>query len=414
MARSLGFAAYRALSRRLSRPAQGVAYPRPDGQVLWLHATSAQRLLTLYELGNRIRNLRDDLVVLITSGSELNSLPALFLDPDEFWIQSDRIASDHPSEVHQFLDHWRPDICLWAGATLMPNLISQAADRGMPMILADVDHDDFASRKHKWFPDLTRQSLVRFGTILTTEPTVTAMLRRFGVPDRLIITAEPLRNGPSPLPVDEKSLSTTSQQLTGRPLWLAAHVQTNEFEPVLAAHSYALRLVHRLLMVITVADPDTLNRLDDTLAGTGIRYARWYGGDDIDDNTQVLISDGIDDLGLWYRMAPLTFMGSSLSMGNGGRNPLEAVALGSAILFGPHVTDHRATYSRLATVGAGRSIGDADGLGAAVIKLVAPDHSAAMALAGWQVVTEGARLTDQLVDLVQNHLDGQAPGHARP
>jgi 3-deoxy-D-manno-octulosonic-acid transferase len=88
--------------------------------------------------------------------------------------------------------------------------------------------------------------------------------------------------------------------------------------------------------------------------------------------------------------------------------------LGSAILFGPHVQGHRDTYSRLAAVGAGRSIGDAEGLGAAVIRLVAPDHAAAMALAGWQVVTEGAALSDRLVEMVQDRLDLKGAHHARP
>jgi 3-deoxy-D-manno-octulosonic-acid transferase len=38
---------------------------------------------------------------------------------------------------------------------------------------------------------------------------------------------------------------------------------------------------------------------------------------------------------------------------------------------------------------------------------LAPDQAAAVALAGWQVVTEGAHLTDQLIDLIQDKLDEQ-------
>jgi len=415
MARSLGYAAYRALSRRKSRPSPAMFGPRPDGQVLWLHATSSTRFLALHELAARVRNLRDDLVVLITlDPDQTGPIPGL-RDVDISTVQIDRFSSDHPTEIRGFLDHWRPDVCLWAGAALMPNLVSETGERGVPMILIDVNRDDASFRKHRWFPDLTRSSLERFETIMANNPSASSVLKRAGVPAYKITEANPLHFGPSPPPISEDDLSITSQQLTGRPLWLAALTQIDEFDPILAAHRAALRLVHSLLLVISVADQDTVDRLAGFLQSTGLRCARWQIDEEIDDNTQVLLIEDTDDLGLWYRMAPLTFMASSLTIGNTGRSPLEAVALGSAILFGPYVTDHRETYSRLAAVGAARAIGDAEGLGAAVTRLVAPDHAAAMALAGWQVVTEGAELTDRLVELVQDRLDSQeGPGNARP
>lgn len=414
MVRSLGFVAYRALSQRRSRPPSTIAQPRPDGEVLWLHAADTGRFAALYELGVRLQILRDDLTVLMTSGPDPDGKPPALPCPDAPKILINRFTSDHPSEVAQFLEHWRPDICLWAGAVLMPNLISQTADCGIAMILIDVSKDDFPARRHKWFPDLARSSLKRFETIMTNTPAASDMLRRIGVPGHKISVTEPLCNGPSPLPIAEEYLAATSQQLAGRPLWLAAHVQADEFGPTLVAHRLALRLVHRLLLVLSVADPDRLAGLAASVKDSGLRFVRWRIGDDIDDNTQVLITDGIDDLGLWYRMAPLTFMASSLTIGNTGRSPLEAVALGSAVLFGPHVPGHRGSYSRLTMVGAGQAVGDAPGLGDAVIRLVAPDHAAAMALAGWQVVTEGAELTDRLVELVLERLDMRGSGHARP
>lgn len=404
MARSLGFAAYRAFSRHLSRPAPPNEWPGPKGEVLWLHAASTDRLGALCELGRRVQSLRDDLVVLITSKGERRTP----LSTEDVDMRYDCLTSDHPAEAVQFLDHWCPDICIWAGADLMPNLISQTSERNIPMVLIDIGRDAFPSRNHKWFPDLTRECLGRFETIITTGPKVSAMLHRIGVPHHKISEGEPLCNGPSPPSIDEDSLSETAHQLAGRPVWHAAHVQAAEIEPILAAHRFASRFNHRLLLVMTVTDPGSLDQLIEALNTTAKRFSLWSNGDEIDDNTQVLISNGGDDLGLWYRMAPLTFMASSLTITDKGCSPLEAVALGSAILFGPHVADHRETYSRLVAVGAGRSVSDADALGAAVLQLVAPDEAAAMALEGWQVVTEGAALSDHLVELVQDRLDHHA------
>jgi len=117
--------------------------------MLWLHATTADRILTLCELGIRVRSLRSDLAVLITYEQGTD-------DPDrtspvlkDSGIQVEQFASDHPSEAREFLDHWKPDMCLWAGAVMMPNLIEEAADRDIPMVLVDVNRDDFLIRRPK-------------------------------------------------------------------------------------------------------------------------------------------------------------------------------------------------------------------------------------------------------------------------
>jgi 3-deoxy-D-manno-octulosonic-acid transferase len=413
MSRSLAFAAYRALSRRKSRPSLTNAGPRPKGEVLWLHATSTNRFSALLELGQRVQSLREDLLVLITTETDKTEPPMALSHFVGTSVHVDNLTSDHPGEIRHFLDHWRPNICLWAGAVLMPNLINEATDRGVPMFLIDVKKDDLAPRKHKWFPDLTRSCLDQFEKIMTNDVHTSAMIRRLGLPGRKISLTEPLRNGPSPLPFPEEDLSAVTERLARRPVWLAAHAQADEFISILAAQRKALRLLHQLLLVLIVANPSDLDRLESTMQGSELRHARWKIGDEIDDNTQVLITDGQDDLGLWYRVAPLTFIASSLNAAHSGHNPLEAVALGSAVLFGPHVSNYKGTYTRLTAVGAGQAVGDAEALGDAVIRLIAPDQVAAMALAGWQVVTEGAKLTDQLVDLVLDRLDIGRTDHAR-
>jgi 3-deoxy-D-manno-octulosonic-acid transferase len=135
------------------------------------------------------------------------------------------------------------------------------------------------------------------------------------------------------------------------------------------------------------------------------RVRNWGANEYPEDMTQVLLAGGLDDLGLFYRLAPVSFLGSSLVTGHGGRNPFEAAALGSAILYGPNVRQYLPSYTRLANAGAARIVNDAISLGTAVTRLVAPDQAAVMAHAGWDVVSSGADQTDRVVLVVQNILD---------
>ena len=47
-----------------------------------------------------------------------------------------------------------------------------------------------------------------------------------------------------------------------------------------------------------------------------------------------------------------------------------------------------------------------------VTRLIAPDIAATMALAGWDVATKGAELTERVVRLVQGHLNAESADHA--
>ncbi|MDA7964585.1 MAG: 3-deoxy-D-manno-octulosonic acid transferase, partial [Ruegeria sp.] len=107
------------------------------------------------------------------------------------------------------------------------------------------------------------------------------------------------------------------------------------------------------------------------------------------------------------------FMGSSLDRGAGGRDPLIATALGSAVVHGPYVHGYKDSYDRLGRANAAVSIRSATELGDAVVDMLAPDRCADMALAGWQVVTEGAPQSDQMVEMVQDILDRRRAKDAR-
>ncbi|MEX0349324.1 MAG: 3-deoxy-D-manno-octulosonic acid transferase [Paracoccaceae bacterium] len=408
MARSLSLAAYRVLSWRGGQVSEGELPPRPEGELLWVHVTTRNRFMVLAEMCRMLLSQRPGLHVLFTAPTE-NEIRA--------WggIGANMIAlpSDQPGAVRSFLDHWKPDMCLWAGGGLQPNLISLAASRKTAMVLLDVNEAELTLRRHQWVPDLMRTTLECFDSILANGERTARDIRRLGVAGWKVSISAELRSSPNPTPWPEEELVRTTQLLAGRPVWLSAWTQKSEFPYVETAHRNALRLLHRLLLVLHVANPKESPALRAQLETAGLRCADWDAGDEIEDNVQVILTAEPDDLGLWYRIAPLTFMGSSLVSGAGGRDPLTAVALGSAVLYGPNVGTQRSSYVRLAAVGAAKSVKDASALGDGIVRLLSPDHAAEMALAGWQVVTEGAQLTDQLIDLIQDQLDESRADHAR-
>jgi 3-deoxy-D-manno-octulosonic-acid transferase len=200
------------------------------------------------------------------------------------------------------------------------------------------------------------------------------------------------------------------QTLGARPVWLAAGFAPAELPHLVAAQRAAIRGSHRLLLVALPRDPADLPAAATAFREAGFTLAQRAEGEDPGDTAQVLLADSMAELGLWYRIAPVTFAGSTLpGSGGGGRPPGEVTALGSALVHGPETQPHGPAYQRLARAGAARLVRDGAGLGQTIEALLAPDRAAAMAHAAWEVTTEGIEVANRLAELILAGLAEASP-----
>tara|TARA_R110002049_G_scaffold44333_5_gene130031 strand:+ start:82519 stop:83748 length:1230 start_codon:yes stop_codon:yes gene_type:complete len=406
MARSLGLAAYRALARRGEVSATPDLPARPKGELVWIHAADAGNMIAILDLASRLCATRHRLNLLITlpEATEVADFPQC----DSADLIACPVPSEHPTSVAAFLDHWKPDLCIWTWGALRPNLILETAARKCPLMMIDADTGGFDGRRDRWMPDLTRRMLSLFEVALTRSDAALRRLIQLGLPPSKGQATSPLLAGGQALGCADSDLADMSRILVGRPAWFATQVLTEEIPVVLSAHRQAMRLSHRLLLILHIQDPKDATLALEKAQARDFNALHWGGAQYPDDTTQVLIADDAADRGLFFRIAPVSFLGSSLVAGHGGCDPFEAAALGSAVLYGPKVRHFLPSYSRLATAGAARIVNDAAALGTAVSRLIAPDQAATMAHAGWDVISQGAELADRVIDLVQDTLDVRA------
>lgn len=76
----------------------------------------------------------------------------------------------------------------------------------------------------------------------------------------------------------------------------------------------------------------------------------------------IWIADTMGELGLWYRLAPIAFVGRSLIAPGGGQNPLEPARLGCAIAVGPYTGNFTDHVARLRQAGGLVQVDDAAAL----------------------------------------------------
>lgn len=367
---------------------------RPDGPLIWVHAETVAQARALAGICARLKQHRPEICVMF-SGTH----------PDHEEVTCLTLPEERLTSCESFVSALAPDVLLWAGQNLRPALLHACRLRGVKMIALGAEDRVWSSNAPRWMPDPTHAALNLFDRIYTTTEAAVRRLRRLGLPPTKARRGGPLLDVQPPLPSDDRTREELATQIAGRPIWLACHLCASEIGDVLQAYRQSVRLAHRLLLIVVPEDETEADKILASAAQAKLRLCLWDQGETLDENTQVLVTEGPEDLGLWYRLSPLVFLGGSLVPGVGGHDPFEAATLGGAILYGPNIGNHLGAYSQLVEAGAARIVTDADSLATAVSHLVAPDLAAAMARAGWDVISSGAELVDTVISDICDHLD---------
>lgn len=375
---------------------------RPKGPLVWFHAASVGESLSILELIRQMLSERPGLSVLVTSGTLTSA--QLMADRLPRGAFHQFAPLDTGPWVRRFLDHWHPDLAVWTESELWPTLMHQTHKRGIPMALINARMSEASFHKWRWLPGAAASLLRRFARVQAQELTTADFLIRLGVDrDRLEVTGT-LKEGAAALPVDQVEHDRITGTLAGRPRWLAASTHPGEEDIVANAHALAARQSHRLLLILVPRHPERGDALAQELREGGFRVAQRSQSEPITRETQIYLADTLGEMGLWFRVAPVTLVGGSL-VPIGGHNPFEPAALGSAILTGPHVTNFQDIFDRLRDGGALRNVSDARDLAKSLTEALEPDEAARMAHAAWEVVSDGAEVTDRAQALLFELLD---------
>lgn len=396
MPASLGLTLYNLGQRR--EPGAETARPsRPAGRLVWLHAPVEAAASALLALAHRLVE-EDGIAVLLTCPAPLTAGEGIVVQPPPV---------DTPTEARAFLDHWRPEIAVFAEGELRPAAMHETAERQIPMLMVNGRAPTFLRERDGWYPGLMRSLLARFRHIAALDEAAARAFRKAGAALSAVAVTGRMMEENAALPCLEAERAALARMVASRPVWFAAGIPEAEEAAVIQAHRMALQHSHRLLMILMPADPSRSAVLTQRLeTEEGWVVAQRSLDEEPETEVEVFIVDNPVEYGLWYRMAPITFLGGSLTGKGPTQNPMEPAALGSAILHGPRTGSFGPLFGRLGAARATRAVASASDLGDALGDLLAPDRAARLAHAAWTVVSDGAEVTEGLMSQLRAILDG--------
>lgn len=311
---------------------------RPKGRLIWLHAVGLGEVMALRGLIVSLSRLDPHLSFLVTSTARSSAqvlaenLPAR--------TQHQFLPLDAPRYLNRFLDHWQPDLSIWAEQDIWPGAVLATHARGIPIAFINVR---ISAKSH------TKRAKIRgvYGDVLRRLSLISAQDKDSAT--RLVdLGGENVRIGSSLKPTapilqaDEDEYSRLRAALGARRIWVAASTHPgDETEAITAQQS-----LPGWLLILVPRDVARADEIAKTLGQAGLSFARRSLNQQPQTDDAVWLADSYGELGLWYRLAEVALIGGGFDR-IGGHNPWEAAALGAAILHGPDIANFSADYTAL-------------------------------------------------------------------
>lgn len=348
--------------------------PRPEGRLIWFHALSVGESLALVPLIERaLTDLPEAHVVLTTStATSSEALSKAGLPERCFHVL---LPIDTPAATRRFLSHWQPDLAAFSELDFWPRLMFETKRRGVPMVLINSRLPEKSLVSRTRMASAMRDILRLFDRMLVQDADSFERFVALGAEKRKISVVGALKSAARPLPVDDAELKSLKEAIGDRPVWLAAATWDSEHPLVLEAHSHIIESRPDALLIIAPRHIRHADGAEVAAKKLFSRVQRRSRGENPDESAEVYLADTIGEMGLWYRLAPVSFVGHSLDPKDEkleGKNPFEAAALKSAIVHGPAVSYFAESYAALQRAGAAREVSDANQLAEAVLEIFDP------------------------------------------
>jgi 3-deoxy-D-manno-octulosonic-acid transferase len=364
----------RELTERISERFGANANPPHPGPWVWVHAASLGEAATALPIVQAIER-RGYAVVLTTGTVSSARLLTGRLGPKS----AHRFAPlDVAPWVGRFLDGWRPVLAARMESEIWPVTLDQLKRRDIPSLVVNGRLSDSALRGWNRAPGLARAVFGAITMAIAQSKADADRYRHLGVKNA--VSAGNIKFSVAALSYNPAALARLRGELGTRPRWLAASIHPGEDTICANAHALVRDRLPGAVLVAAPRHPDRAAAMAHTFTAAGLNVARRSMDQALTPETDVYLADTVGELGLFYRLCPVTFIGKTFVVG-GGQNPVEAAQLGCALIWGSDMSNFRDIAAQFQAERAAIAIDNPTALGAAIIdSLLDKDGRTAMAV----------------------------------
>jgi 3-deoxy-D-manno-octulosonic-acid transferase len=317
-----------------------------DRRCVWLHAVSLGEVNLLQTIVQRIETEHPDWDVVISSTTATGYAQAkkrygprpVFYAPLDFsWA------------VNNVLHRLRPDLLLLAELEVWPNLLAAARRHGVQVAVVNGRLGEKSHRGYRLWRWLLQATFGQIDLVAAQTQEYAERFRQQGcASERVHVTgslkfdgAQADRSNPA-----TQRLARLAGIDDGDLVFLAGSTQTAEEAVALAVFERYADAYPQLKLILVPRHPERFGEVAELLDRRGIA---WQRRSELPEGEapaepyrtpRVLLVDAVGELGAWWGLASVAFVGGSLG-NRGGQNMIEPAAYGAAVCFGPNTWNFR-------------------------------------------------------------------------
>lgn len=324
-------------NERIGRP----SLKRPEGKLIWLHGASVGESVSMLPLIQRIVDCYPDAHVMVTTGTVTSADVMQKRLPERAFHQF--IPIDNPIFTTRFVKHWQPDVALWFESELWPGALSSIKRKNIPLILINGRISNKSFKRWQQFDFVCKELFSCFTMCLGQSEEDAYRLHILGAPQAMCLGN--LKYAGLPLPIDEAKRAEFMAQVGKRKIWLASATHDDEEVRIAKIHKRLKEKFPDLLTVIAPRHPPRGEDIQQKINALGLSTALRSKQENINPQTDIYIANTIGEMGIWYDVIDIIFIGGSL-IPHGGQNFIEPSRMRDAVIVGPHMHNFTDALSR--------------------------------------------------------------------
>jgi 3-deoxy-D-manno-octulosonic-acid transferase len=318
------------------------------GPCVWLHAVSVGEINLL---GTLIESLERELpgcdfVISTTTNTGYALAKSRYAKRIVFYC-----PLDFSWAVRKALLRIRPTLLVLAETEIWPNMIEAAKTLHIPVAIVNGRMSDRSARGYQRFRAVFRPLIKRLDLIaVQTQAFADGFASLGGRLETIHVTGSVKfdravfdRDNPH-----TRRLARLAGVTPDDRVFLAGSTQAPEEQLALDAFRSLAPRHPALRLVLVPRHPDRFDEVAALLDRSGVRWQRRTALEAAapDPLARVLLVDTIGELGAWWGVAHMAYVGGSMTK-RGGQNMIEPAAYGAAVSFGPNTTNFRSVVAVL-------------------------------------------------------------------
>lgn len=304
---------------------------KPGGFLI--HAVSVGEVVLTFPLIKALQTQYPDLPITLTTTTPTGSQRVLQTLKDK--VAHVYMPFDLPWAIESLYNKVKPCCVIIMETEIWPHLIQMGKRHNIPVLIVNGRISDQSIGRY-----LAVKYLI--GKILQQVASVSAQSQQDG--DRFLQLGLPAHklqvngNLKFDAQVNEQQLQIGRQlkvALSDRLILVAASTHPGEEELVLNAFQQVQTKFPSAMLILIPRHPDRFNSVAELLSTRHINYVRRTETKAITADVAVLLGDTMGEMGIYYAMADVAYVGGSL-VPVGGHNLLEPAALGLPTITGPN------------------------------------------------------------------------------